>query len=176
MEKSQIHTLLKSQHEELLQFIQRLSDEEIHLQKEGKWSALQNMDHLLKSAQAVNPAVRKSSIVLRAAFGKPNREARTYEGLVQRYQERLAKAELAPPKQFRAEDSKALNRIKVMEDYDAEVQKFLRFVRSVKERKLDRTLLPHPLLGKLLLREILYFMHYHTDHHYRAIKKIFMHA
>ena len=176
MEKSQIHTLLKSQHEELLQFIQRLSDEEIHLQKEGKWSALQNMDHLLKSAKTVNPAVRKSSLVLRAAFGKPNREARSYEGLVKRYQERLEGVEAEAPKAYRAAESQELDRAKVLQEYDAEMQKFIQFVGKVKERKLDRTLLPHPLLGKLLLREIFYFMHYHTDHHYTAIKKIFMHA
>lgn len=176
MEKSQIYSLLKTQHEELMQYLLHLSDEEIHLQREGKWSTLQNIDHLLKSAKTVNPAVRKSSLVLRTAFGKPNREARTYEGLVKRYQERLEGVKAEAPKAYRAAESKELDRERVLKEYDAEMQRFIDYVAKVKERKLDRTLLPHPLLGKLLLREIFYFMHYHTDHHYTAIKKIFMHA
>lgn len=176
MQTHQLLQMLKSQHAELMTFLQKLSDEEIHRQKDGKWSTLQNMDHLLKSAKTVNPAVRKSSLVLRAAFGKPNREARSYEGLVKRYQERLEGVEAEAPKAYRAAESQALDRAKVLKEYDAEMQKFIQYVGKVKERKLDRTLLPHPLLGKLLLREIFYFMHYHTDHHYTAIKKIFMRA
>jgi len=171
MQTAQVAQQLSEQHQELLIFLKSLTEEQLHQQKEGKWSVLQNLDHLLKSIKMVNPAVRKPSIVLRSAFGKPNRPARSYEALVSRYQERLAGAEADAPREFQAQASEALNREVIIAEYDKEVQRFLKFIHKVKESKLDRTLLPHPLLGKLLMREILYFMHYHTDHHFIAMKK-----
>ncbi|WP_421752804.1 DinB family protein [Croceimicrobium sp.] len=171
MNRAEILDKLRTQHQALMAFLGDLNENQIHQQKEGKWSALQNMDHLLKSIQVVNPAVRKPGFLLRQAFGRPNREARTYDGLVQRYQERLQGAEAKAPKQYEAADSRQLNRQEVLKEYDQEVQRLLQYLGKVKEAKLDRTLLPHPLLGKLLMRELFYFMHYHTSHHWEAIKK-----
>ncbi len=171
MQKSKIYQQLKDQHQEMMSYLHSLDQEQIHQQVDGKWSALQNVDHLLKSVKVVNPAVRKPSILLRSAFGKPNREARTYEALVQRYQEKLKDGKAQSPKEYQAADSKDMDAQSILQDYDNEMQTFLKFVAKVKERKLDRTLLPHPLLGRLLMREVLYFMHYHTDHHLAAIKK-----
>lgn len=171
MNRAEILDKLSAQHQDLMAYLSKLDDDQIHQQKEGKWSALQNMDHLLKSIQVVNPAIRKPGFLLRQAFGRPNREARSYEGLVQRYQERLQGAEAKAPKQYEAADSRQLNRQEVLKEYDQEVQRLLQYLGKVKEAKLDRTLLPHPLLGKLLMRELFYFMHYHTNHHWAAIKK-----
>lgn len=171
MQKTEIQQDLVNQHKELMTFLNGLSDAEIHHQNDGKWSALQNVEHLLKSIQVVNPAVRKPSILLRSAFGKPNRPARTYEELVQRYQDKLQNGQAKAPEQYVARETVDLNRKEIIDQYDHEVGKFLNFVAKVKDRKLDRTLLPHPLLGKILMREVLYFMHYHTEHHFTAIKK-----
>ena len=38
------------------------------------------------------------------------------------------------------------------------------------EEDLDRYLAPHPLLGKITLRELAYFTIYHTHHHLQIIK------
>lgn len=171
MQKTEIQQALIMQHQALMDFLNGLSDVQIHHQKDGKWSALQNVEHLLKSIRVVNPAVRKPSFLLRSAFGKPNRPARSYEELVQRYQEKLNFGQAKAPEQYVARETVDLNRQEIIDQYNQEVEKFLNFVSKVKERKLDRTLLPHPLLGKILMREVLYFMHYHTEHHFTAIKK-----
>jgi hypothetical protein len=34
---------------------------------------------------------------------------------------------------------------------------------------LDLLILPHPLLGKLTLREMLYFTLYHVEHHEKQV-------
>jgi hypothetical protein len=39
------------------------------------------------------------------------------------------------------------------------------------EKDLDELILPHPLLGKLTLREMMYFTMYHVTHHYTATGK-----
>lgn len=176
MSKSEIYSMLKSQHQELMSYLSDLNEVQMHHIQDGKWSVLQNIDHLLKSLKVVNPAVRKPSILLRSAFGKPNRAARTYEGLVKRYREKLSDGKAQSPEEYQAAPSQEMDRQEVLADYDREMQKFLKFVNSVKDRKLDRTLLPHPLLGKLLMREVLYFMHFHTQHHFEALKKISLSA
>ncbi|MFN2437645.1 MAG: hypothetical protein ABR503_00495 [Chitinophagaceae bacterium] len=35
------------------------------------------------------------------------------------------------------------------------------------EEEIDRFVLPHPLLGKLTLREMMYFTIYHVEHHHK---------
>ena len=41
---------------------------------------------------------------------------------------------------------------------------------QISEHKLDRCILPHPLLGKLTLREMIYFTIYHMEHHLVHLK------
>ena len=37
------------------------------------------------------------------------------------------------------------------------------------EEDLDNYILPHPLIGKTTIREMLYFTIYHVQHHHKAI-------
>jgi hypothetical protein len=39
------------------------------------------------------------------------------------------------------------------------------------EAQLDEYVLPHPILGKLTIREMLYFTIYHATHHHLATLK-----
>ena len=41
-----------------------------------------------------------------------------------------------------------------------------------KDVDLDRYLLPHPLLGKITLREMLYFTTFHIQHHQQTIENL----
>ena len=40
------------------------------------------------------------------------------------------------------------------------------------EEELDTYLIPHPLIGKMTLRELLFFTVYHIGHHLKTIKNI----
>jgi hypothetical protein len=42
-------------------------------------------------------------------------------------------------------------------------------VATFTEEELDRFILPHPLLGKLTYREMLYFTIYHVQHHHKQL-------
>jgi hypothetical protein len=43
-------------------------------------------------------------------------------------------------------------------------------LKKYSEASLDELILPHPLLGKLTLREMLYFTIYHAGHHHHLIE------
>ena len=50
-----------------------------------------------------------------------------------------------------------------------EVEALCSRLERMDEKQLDAYLLPHPLLGKLTLREMLYFTIYHVEHHGRLV-------
>ena len=60
---------------------------------------------------------------------------------------------------------------KLLKSYKKEQEKFEKRLSKFSEKELSTLLLPHPLLGKLTLREFGYFTHYHTKHHLENIQK-----
>ena len=43
---------------------------------------------------------------------------------------------------------------------------------NILEKDLDFYVLPHPLIGKLTLREMLFFCIYHVQHHHKITQEI----
>lgn len=132
---------------------------------EGKWSPLQHLDHLVISIKAINRALRwVPKWVLRWRFGRPNRPGRTYDELVARYRARLQERNFVnnPFASARVTgDQEADLRAAFVKEHE----QFIRLFMKWSEKDLDAYLLPHPLLGKLTLREFLFFVSYHVGHH-----------
>ena len=51
------------------------------------------------------------------------------------------------------------------------VSKINKLVDRFSEEELDQLILPHPILGKLTIREMLYFTIYHVQHHHNLTVK-----
>lgn len=101
------------------------------------------------------------------AFGRANRPSRSYDELVSKYKGKLA-AGGKSSKPFVPGVPSSTGA--VYDRLDATVNALSRKVGGVPETRLDTLILPHPLLGKLTLREMLYFTAYHATHHLEAIK------
>jgi hypothetical protein len=88
--------------------------------------------------------------------------------LVARYQEKLAGGGRAAgafvPPSLAADAREALSQALLHE-----VEALCSRLERMDEKQLDAYLLPHPLLGKLTLREMLYFTIYHVEHHQRIV-------
>ncbi|HRH60621.1 MAG TPA: DinB family protein, partial [Chitinophagaceae bacterium] len=54
----------------------------------------------------------------------------------------------------------------------AVVDSLCKRVNNKPEDELDVYILPHPLLGKLTLREMLYFTIYHAEHHLKNVEEL----
>ena len=51
------------------------------------------------------------------------------------------------------------------------IERLVLNINNYSEQQLDTFILPHPLLGKVTLREMMYFTIYHAEHHLKqAIK------
>lgn len=150
--------------------MQSLSKEALHHAPEGKWTPAQNLDHLIKSTEPLAKGLKLPPLVFRG-FGKPNRPRRSYEELVARYKEKLAQGGVASSAYTASE--KALDPAVLLDRWQSTTADLLQIVSKkwTKEDKLDKYLLPHPLLGKLMVREMLFFTVHHTWHHIKAMSR-----
>ncbi len=130
----------------------------------GKWSAGQHLDHLIKSGKPILMVLKLPHFLLRLFFGRPNRTGRSYEELVKKYRSKLdaggkAPGRFIPPVVSFPEKDRKIDFFRSLKE------KLKKEVAKLSEEQLDNYLLPHPLLGKLTLREMLFFTIYHNQHH-----------
>ncbi len=160
--------LLKN-HQDFIQHIRHLPEGEFNSGPAGKWTAGQHLDHLVRSVAPVAFAFSFPPVLLRILFGKNNRTPRTYDELVLKYQNKLgaggkASGRFIPAVVLFSDRSKLINKLEQL------ITTLNKRIASKTEEQLDTLLLPHPLLGKLTLREMLYFTLYHVEHHHKLIK------
>lgn len=168
-DKTFINRLLHSHADEMVRFIERQTSAQFVESPNGKWSAGQNLDHLNKSLSPVNLALRLPRFVLKLLFGKPNRTPRTYDQLVERYHQKLAAGGKAS-RQFIPPTISADQKEKLIIKFRKETRAMSKLMSHWQEDQLDSYLLPHPLLGKLTIREMLFFSAYHIQHHHKLLQ------
>jgi hypothetical protein len=168
--KKFIIDLLNTHADALVNFVNQQTKESFIKSIDGKWSVGQNIDHLIRSLSPVNLALLLPYWVLRMMFGKLNRTPRNYQELVDRYHQKLAaggraSGQFIPP--VIAWDQKE----RKVADFNLQKERMIKRMESWSEDELDHYLLPHPLLGKLTLREMLFFSAYHIQHHLQILKE-----
>lgn len=165
MDKSQIIDQIKTNYEAFAEFVGGLSEADFTFAAVGdKWTAGQQTEHLCKSVAPLNKGLMAPEFALKAMFGTADHESLSYDDLVARYKQDLADGGKAPadfvPKPV-AFDRKG----ELLGELRAQVEKLCKNIAKFDEAKLDKLVLPHPLLGKLTIREMLYFTIYHGEHH-----------
>ena len=150
-------------------YIAALNREQFVATPNGKWSAGQNLDHLIRAIRPLQLAYAIPKIALRIMFGKTNRLSKTYDELVTKYKTKLAAGGRAsgpfiPPFiSFEKKDE-------LIKKYAEHKQKLIAKIEKQNEKDLDLYILPHPLLGKVTLREMIYFTIHHNEHHLELLK------
>jgi hypothetical protein len=170
MTKPQIIQLLQEKHQAFIAHIQTLNEEEFLYAPAAKWTAAQQLDHIHKSVKPLTQAMGYPKFVPRVLFGKANRPSKTYEELINRYNEKLslggrASGRFVPPTIAASQKDGLIKLILTS------VNKLCNRIEKFSETELDNLILPHPLLGKITIREMLYFTAYHVAHHKAIIKR-----
>lgn len=170
MDQARIASELKRSHERFLATVLALPADRLSASRDGKWTPVQHLDHIRRAVRPLALAMLLPKWFLRWWVGRPNRTGRSYEELVARYKERLAAGGRASgafvPPRSDAREADALAR-SVMK----QVALLIRRLQGWSEPELDSTLLPHPLLGKVTVREMLYFTIYHAQHHQALVER-----
>jgi hypothetical protein len=167
-DKKFIDRLLRTHMDEMILFVEQQTAPQFLASPNGKWTVGQNLDHLNRSLSPVNLALRLPRFVLRWLFGKPNRTPKTYAELVQRYHQKLAAGGTASG-QFIPPVVNWDQRERLIIRFRKETGAMSRLMNRWREDELNHYLLPHPLLGKLTIREMLFFSAYHIQHHYSLL-------
>lgn len=174
MKKEEIASILESKFQELLNWLEEHPDELFEVSKrEGKWTTGQHVDHLIKSVNPINKALQLPKLVLKTTFGtKDDREEQPLELIKSTYKAKLA-AGGAASGQFIPKEIQNSQKQDLIKRLNKEQQKLIELANKWTETNLSKYLLPHPLLGKMTIREILLFTHIHTEHHLDALKEFY---
>ena len=171
MDKQSIADILEEKNQNLLTWLEKQYPEKWQKGPEGKWTTGQQALHLLQSIKPLNDALSMPKFLLRYKFGKANREVRDYETVVQRYQDRLKEAQ---GRTFRGSQNMKVPNLKekeyILTRLQVENKKLQYKTKKMSDKNLDTLILPHPLMGKMPVREIIMWTAYHIEHHTKTLQ------
>ena len=168
MNKEEIINRLRTNHEAFISTIASMNENDFNYAKEGKWNAGQVLDHLYRAVSTLSMGMMLPKFLFALLFGKANRPSKDYDGLVAKYRGKLADGGKAHGRYLPSKVSFA-NQGKTETALRNAVNRICRNLASYSEEALDNYVLPHPLLGKITIREMMYFTMYHADHHREII-------
>lgn len=169
--------LIKSLDDSTAQFIELvkgLNKEEFEFNVNDKWSAGQDLMHLIKVLQIVNIGFTLPKPILHLLFGINKKESRSFEDLRQVYKNALEGGAKAPtiyiPKPVSHTEKDSL-----IQKYASLNKSFIDKLNNHTSFELDSYRLPHPILGKISLGELASFTSFHTSHHFDVLKSKLAH-
>ena len=172
MDKAQIKSLIATKYQDLDDWVRKQTEEKWILGPEGKWTTSQHIVHLIQSLKPLNRALILPKFFLQYKFGKSNRDTRTYDQVVKRYQEKLSAAgQVVSPFSRNMPLPTIQEKEKILQLLNKQVELLSKRMLRWKESDLDRYILPHPLMGRMPVREILMWTSYHAEHHYKILRE-----
>lgn len=158
---------------EVAGFFDSLSPDEFVLRVGDAWTPAEHLAHLNSAVSAVARGFAMPRWLLRLRFGRARRPSRTFDELRDDYLARLAAGGRAS-----GAFVPALGEQPVSQAVELRHTLLLRWARvngrlraaleTWPDRQLDRIPLPHPLLGSITAREMVFFTVHHGRHHIRA--------
>jgi len=171
MDKEAIADLIEVKHSELITWFEQQPEESWTEGPDGKWTSGQQALHLLQSIKPLNTALSMPKFVLRYKFGKANRPVRDYDSIIKRYQERLKDVKGKTFKGSQNMKVPALNeKVYILNRLQTEHKKLQYKTKKISDKNLDTLILPHPLMGKMPIREIIMWTAHHVEHHTETLK------
>lgn len=165
-------TIIKSIEETVIQFnefVSKLKKDEFEININDKWSAGQDLVHLIKVLRIVNIGFTLPKPVLRLMYGINKNDTRSFEHLQQLYKNALAGGAKAPtiyipkPVTYQEKDN-------LIQKHESLNKSFIHKLNNHTQFELDCYRLPHPILGKISLGELAVFTSFHTSHHLDLLK------
>ena len=151
-------------------------DEAAFFQPQGaeneKWSIAENVIHLEMSVRPLKLVFNLPRLLLWWRFGKANRPSRTAANLKARYEERLVEAKGLPtPDGFAPKIKADFDKTTIIARCLAQHKAAIDLAKAYPESALDTYVVPHPLLGKITLRELIHFTGFHIKTHHDIVSR-----
>jgi|CXWL01.1.fsa_nt_gi hypothetical protein len=148
---------------------------EVFLRPQGeKWSPGDHLRHLTKSTFPLERALGLPKLLLALRFGWASAPSRTFAETRAFYRERLGAGanagRFAPSPRPPGADPEARRR-EIVAAWRSATTGLAARASGWSEKALDRYRLPHPLLGPLTTREMLFFTVFHGSHHLSSVAR-----
>ena len=154
-------------------FIGQISPEDFfYTPIEKKWSIAQHIQHLINSTRSSTVAFVVPRFLLRIIGGKPERQSMQYDNLVSIYRAKLHDGGKATGRYIPRKIPGTIGKQEILKRWEMAVALYLNALqKNANSRTLNDYQVKHPILGKITLRELVYFTIYHTHHHLNIINK-----
>lgn len=164
---------------EQLRLVQRSILDDIHAMSVAQfntgaaeaWSAAGYLKHLILSIKPVAKALGFPPERLQSLFGLAETPSRPYTQVVVAYQARLAEGiraedyEKVTPGFYRIPEGVTDEKVYLTETWEESNNRLLAAVEGWDEDKLDTHQMPHPAIGMVTIREMLFFTLFHNRLH-----------
>lgn len=168
MKKELIIELLIKKYTAFVDDINGLTDEEYSFSYLEKWTAGQQLAHIVLCIKPLVQVFGMDKSIIEQNFGLSDRPGQTYEMLLKNYLKKLKEGGKAPER-YVPENTSPNQKAALTEELTKMIKQLCLEVESFTEQELDHLCIPHPLLGRITLREMLYNAIYHVQHHQELI-------
>src|SRR5690554_638154 len=166
MTKQELIDAFVKNHQELIDYVNALTDEEFTFSYDGKWTAGQQLSHAYLCLLPLPKSLALKEYILQK-FGKIDRLAWDYDTVMEQYMKTSRKA----PERFLPEHIGPEQKTKLTADFQEILSAIQQSLDGFTEEDLDTFVLPHPILGNLTIREMFYLMTYHPIHHLKQTQQ-----
>lgn len=166
MTKQDITTAFTTNYTAFTHYINSLSESEYAFSYEGKWTAGQQLEHIVMCVKPLVQVFSMDKNAIAQTFGTTDKPGRDYDTLLSEYKTKLTEGGKAPSK-FVPETTSVEQRQALSEKLPQLINSLNEKIETFTDAELDTLCIPHPLLGSISLREMLYNAIYHVQHHHR---------
>jgi len=148
-----------------------LDKQEFERQPAGKWSAGQDLKHLVKSNRTFGIVFSLPLFLLNLMYGKANRPSRSLSALKIKYVEKAGNAGLKAPGYLKPGNVYIGVKNAWIQKHNASGAYLLKCLDRYAESDLDKNIMGHPLFGKVTVREMFMSIFIHINHHEALLLK-----
>jgi hypothetical protein len=156
--------------------VRSASEDRLTVTSGDDWSGADYLKHLILTIKPLAKALSLPPDRLRAMFGQPGHPSKSYDSIVAAYQKRLdegIRAEDYPvvvPAVYRMPDTVTSLKDYLLETWNDSNTRLLAALDNWDDTDLDAYQLPHPAIGSITVREMLFFTIHHNTLHWHDIQ------
>lgn len=162
---------LKGTHHKLSDSITNWPENRFCDAPKDKWTAIQHLKHIHLSILPLIRLLSDKPRFIAKSLGMSDHSSRSFDAITQWFKSQIKTGMLSPPRYvpeaitFEERDIEVIAFNKSVDDLVAVIDLYT-------DTELEMYLIPHPILGNLTIREMMYFMDFHASHHMDHISNL----
>lgn len=164
MNKQELIDAFIANHKDVTNYILSLPADKLDVSVNGKWPPRQQLGHIYLTIVPFTRALTSKEFIAEK-FGRAERAGWDMDTVRANYLQTSRKA----PEVYDPALSAPTDIAELQEKIESTLTVIQQHFENYTEEDMDSLVLPHPLLGKLSIREMFYLMSYHPLHHKKQI-------